>query len=56
MDGQRFDELAKHLATGLPRRTVLRAIGGVVVGLLAANRPGPERAWAQRTCSGAGGA
>jgi hypothetical protein len=41
MDGQRFDELAKQLAGSFPRRTVLRALGAAVGGLLVNGRPGP---------------
>ena len=48
MDGQRFDTLARALATGMPRRTALRAL---VAGAAAATlpRPQPTRA-APRGC------
>lgn len=56
MDERRFDDLAKNLAGRLPRRTVLRALGAAVVGLLTVGRSAPEGASATRTCSGTGGA
>ena len=41
MDGQRFDTLARALATGMPRRTALRAL---VAGAAAAALPRPQPA------------
>ena|SRR5829696_2128851 len=39
-----FDELARGLASGVPRRTALRLLGGALVGALLGS--GPGRAWA----------
>jgi hypothetical protein len=54
MDGQRFDEITKALATGASRRQILR---GVVAGLVGALASGlsREHAAAARRCKGAGG-
>ena len=44
MDPRRFDAFTKALAGGLPRRRVLRRIGGGLVGLLALGGPGAATA------------
>ncbi len=51
MDGQRFDEVTKALATGTSRRAVLRtALGGMGAGLLALVGVAEAGAAGKRSC------
>jgi hypothetical protein len=51
MDGQRFDEVTKVLATGTSRRTVLRTVlGGMSAGLLALAGVTETDAAGKRSC------
>jgi hypothetical protein len=49
-----FDDLSRALARGLPRRDVLRLLGGGVVGWMLAS-VGLEQVWLPRKASGQGG-
>lgn len=48
-----FDELAKDLARGMPRREALRRLGGGLLGAMLASVGLENKAWAQGNLSGA---
>ncbi len=54
MDGQRFDEITKAVASGTSRRLLLRGLVAGVAGLLTAGR-GRAQVEAVQRCKGAGG-
>jgi hypothetical protein len=51
MSGDRFDKLSRDMSGSMPRRGVLKAVGGAIVGAVAASVVGPFRANAQETAS-----